>query len=203
MAMPKYKKYQKKKSYPEFVAILCLAALGLSIAGYFIIYRPYAIYRERKQFKQAEAYVSQLADQIQAKVGKADQVKKENYCQRAHLKNDQGPLSCVTAAYLLYDNRDLTAANTLMSDIATLNNVPLKYSLGNITVTRFSNDLGSGPQAFYQNITSTTGLDCSDGFTYRYLDGPDSSLHPKTNTSLFIEISCSDWPISELYPVRP
>jgi preprotein translocase subunit YajC len=196
--MPK-KTTSKKVAKPRLPKVnkwvLGLIIILLPFLIYFLIVRPLQINHQRNQFKKAEVQLNSLADQIQAKIGKADQVKIETSCDRANIKFSKGPLVCDSSTYLTYKNIDPAKASLFMAEVAKLGTGSLRSGSSSALGQEFrGGSLGSIDQIFYQNFTSIENLACA--FSYDYPTGGDLQKNLK------IGAGCSGPAMAEIYPAK-
>lgn len=77
-------------------------------------------YMEKRNFAKAETILDNLAQQIQDKVGKADEIKKEKSCDRANLKSEKGPFGCDVDISLFYTNKNSVEATEIMRNVSVI-----------------------------------------------------------------------------------
>src|SRR3990167_1392881 len=110
------KSSKKRFAWDKVLGIVGLILVVL-VAGYFGWWRPHQIKEEKKQFEKAQASIEQLYSQIEAKVGKPDQVKRENKCSYTSVEFGRGSRSCDVIIFGLYENRSTAQANELLKNI--------------------------------------------------------------------------------------
>jgi hypothetical protein len=197
------KKLKSKKAAKSWLPkankwVLALIIILLPFLIYFLIVRPLQVNHQRNQFKKAEVQLNSLADQIQAKIGKADQIKIERSCGYANTPFTRGPRSCSADINLLYSQEDLVGANSLMSKTMTFSNEKLRIGSASANGQTFTEiKPRSGSQVFYQNFHNGSDLSCT--FSYAY---PARSIGGTAGKDLEINLGCSGPAMAELYPVQ-
>jgi hypothetical protein len=181
-----------------FLGLLILVAVG--VLGWFFAVKPILAAQEKKRFEKAAASLQQLADEIQAKIGKADEVTKEESCGRAHLKNDRGPLLCDTGYKLVFKNKNAADATGTMLQIAKFSSSELRkgndFGLVSDEKSEFEFSVrknGHTGQIFYQDLSDRFSLGCSASYRHEI---------EKTIGILTFEISCGNKSLAEHFPLR-
>ena len=190
----------KKLSFLKFSIVLVI----VGFVGYFGIYKTIAVKQEKDRFLKAQASLEDLYSQIEAKIGKPDQVKREQSCSYSSVEFGKGSLRCGSAIYLIYTNRDYQTSNTLMSEVQPLVGTKLYERLARKELTAFvSSKQVSTKQGFSQGYKIFGGISCAVSYSY-----PNSSMYPSdifTTTSsenFQISLSCSGDSIAEHFPVK-
>jgi hypothetical protein len=176
-----------------FVILLVVFIVGC--VGYYLD----RIDQEKRDFAKAETSIDSVAQAIQAKIGKADEIKKQKSCARTSQEYGEGQLSCDVSLYLLYHNKNAEQSSSMMKDISELQQSPVR--IGSASATN-DNDFNADPdkrgdQIYFQDFGSK---DC--GLSYRY-PAQEFTVFKATNfTNLQIELSCGKTTIRQLYPMR-
>jgi len=89
----------------------------LFIVSYVFVYSPYSIRQDKERFTKAEASLDEVYNQIVAKVGKPDEVKKDNNCAYANRVYGKGPLSCGTDILFVYSVNNEGSANSILTSV--------------------------------------------------------------------------------------
>jgi hypothetical protein len=204
--MPK-KTTSKKVAKPRLPKVnkwvLGLIIILLPFLIYFLIVRPLQINHQRNQFKKAEVQLNSLADQIQAKIGKADQAKTEKSCSYQSQAYGKGPRSCNARVSLLYPGKDAAEANRLMQEVSSFGKPDLRNSRGSSAPLDFSDAVDKrSDQVFYQSIPELSGISCGFQYIYPVVTRLASPFHPQTIDSLELDISCHGSAMAEFYPVQ-
>lgn len=186
------------------LSILTLIAIG--ITSYITVIRPLQIRQEKKNFTAAQASIDQLFSQIEAKIGKPDQIKKEGYCRYISQEFGRGPRSCSVNIRAQYESRDMNQANSLMAGAASLFKSSL-YDYG--TNSRGEPSLfvepdlkHRGDQKFSQSLDDINGLSCGIQYLYPVTQDPVDPNTQKFNQVLTLEIYCAGSAKSEHFPVK-
>ena len=196
----KIKSRSFRQNIPTYLALL----VGSSILAYFVIYLPVAKYVEKKHFAQAEVSLDNLYNQIVAKIGKPDEVKKDKSCSYASQEFGRGSLGCSVGISVLYKNKNASESSSLMKSSAVVVGTGLRESLGRKQLTSFvsKQDL-SGPQSFGQSHTFLKSIACSVSYSYpispTYIN---SVFHPTSQENLEIDLNCGGPAKAEYFPLR-
>jgi hypothetical protein len=181
-----------------FLGLLILVAVG--VLGWFFAVKPILAAQEKKRFEKAAASLQQLADEIQAKIGKADEVTKEESCGRAHLKNDRGPLLCDTGYMLVYNNKGIEEATQMMKEASAISTSPLRRGVGFDAQARELDTMvfylranGKTDQSFFQDLDDRDKLNCTAAYSHVI----DSSIQ-----RFEIDISCGNNSLAEHFLLR-
>lgn len=181
-----------------FMGLLIFVAVG--VLGWFFAIKPILAAQEKKRFEKASASLQQLADEIQAKIGKADEVVKEESCGRAHLKNARGPLLCDTGYILVFKNKIAEVATRLMFQIGDFSAGKLRkgndfgIASGEKDGFKFMvRENGDTGQIFYQDLSDRFKLGCSASYRHEI---------EETVGIFTFEISCGNKALAEHFPLR-
>lgn len=172
----------------------------LGVVGYGLVVRPLQIRSQKQNFDKAEVSLDALAIQIQDKIGKADETKKEKSCDRAHLKSESGPLGCGITVALLYKNSDAVGSNKLMEDVLKLRDGSVRIGSGTAHGSAFvSKNTQSGTQIFYEDIAADDPITCV--ISYRYPSALDQNTITEDD-SFALGLSCNGPAMKEFYPLK-
>jgi|GEM_PF-1302960 len=184
-----------------YLGLVFVVVLGA--ASYFLVYKPYSIYKDKEKFTKAEASLDPIYNQIVAKVGKPDEVKKYQNCDRPNLKSGQGSLSCNVGINMWYKNKNYSQSNILMQEIVSLNNSAIRIGSSITEGSSFvPTDTNKGLQIFYQSIKSVSGLSCTNGYRYPVIPSLEEQFNSMYSENFEIHVSCSGPAKAQYYPMR-
>lgn len=191
--------------------VFIVIAAGLFL--YLLVYRPVAIYLEKRNYTRAQSSLEDLLVKIEGKVGKPDQIKREQSCHYASQKFARGSRSCSVTIFALYENKNSQESTIIMNNAAQTvgSNLRIDYitaserkngERGNI----FIKSDRKVNQTFHQDLTNIHALYC--GVSYSYPMPPDpyylvtDSFQTKSPENIQIDLSCSGDAIYEHFPVK-
>ena len=185
-----------KKLVYKIVVILVLATLVVSVLAYFGL-----IWREKKQFALAEKEIDALYAQIVEKIGKPDQEKKEKSCDRPNLKFEKGPLSCFTAMYLLYENKDFQDSNDIMKKVSGLGSGALRIgSVASDGIDFKEKGRRYGDQVFFQDLGTNSSLNCD--LSYVFPAKEQGEFVKKSESAFEVGFDCGGKTMRQLFPMK-
>ncbi|OGL29681.1 hypothetical protein A3D14_03615 [Candidatus Saccharibacteria bacterium RIFCSPHIGHO2_02_FULL_47_12] len=196
----------KLKRMAKNLPIYFLMTVGIMVFVYFVLYRPYAIHQEKKDFEKAEATLNELYDKIVAKIGKPDQEKKVNKCSYSSSFSEfetRGDRSCDVAIYALYENKNAEQSNTIMKTASQIvGTSQIRKVFGSQQQNAFVPIVSpSTQQSFAQDYNNVSGLRCGVSYSYPIEAGLYEVFKPKAAESIEIELSCYGSARAEHYPV--
>lgn len=190
------------KKYANKIFLVLVLVVGLSAASYILLYRPYSIRKDKERFTKAEASLDEVYNQIVAKAGKPDQVKKDKSCAYANRVYGKGPRSCSVGIYLLYENRNNLVASSITEKAATVSGAQLTV-FGEKSTGSFSSITEKrGDQTISQGYNSIEGLACSIDYIYPVLPSSSKTFQPTTNENLEVVIACGGPAKAEHFTVK-
>jgi hypothetical protein len=181
--------------------ILALVILALPFLIYFLIVRPLQVNHQRNQFKKAEVQLNYLADQIQVKIGKADQVKTEKSCAYASRTYGKGPRGCGIIVYLFYANRNAEKSTALTLGSSALLGTKLTQ-FGDVATGFTAANMRDGEQNINQDYGHIDSLSCGVQYTYPVKEKLNQPFKPINSENLQIALSCGGPAMTEFYPVE-
>lgn len=177
----------------------------MGAVGYALVVRPLQIHNQKQNFDKAEASLDALAIQIQDKIGKADETKKEKTCGYSSQEFGRGPLGCGVQVGTVYAVSDVKEANVLNSEIRKF-----LLSSPSLSVTYDSEKTFLEPKN--ENQVQRNGYDikftdvslgCSIGLVFANNISPDLLLKSQLQQkNLSIELSCGGPALKEFYPLK-
>ncbi len=187
-----------KKSQRILRYLLILLAV-LVVAA--IAYRIYQIQMEKRDFAKAEQSIDSLAQQIEQRIGKPTETRKEKTCDRANMKNAKGPLGCDISLDLLYKKLDVNQANTHFLELTDLSSSQIRVGSGATSGKAFKDPaLQRGVQTFYQDLPDFSSLRCGLGFSYP--SNFENKITTEDENNFIVTISCTGFPTQQLFPLR-
>lgn len=191
-----------KQITKQFVLKLAgFVAIGLVVLGVVVYFG--LIWREKRQFAQAEKEIDALYTQIVEKVGKPDQEKKEKTCGYASRAYGKGPRYCNVRSYVLYSKSNLATSNNKMRELSQI--------VGSVTKDErvlepkdmfYQYESVGSDQNFIQTLKSQTKLNCSVRYTYPLVESSTSALKPTETENLLVSIHCGGPARAEYFPVK-
>ncbi len=180
-----------------FYALLWIAVIG---AGLFVVVvRPLQIRNQKAQFDKAEASLDALVLEIEAKIGKADEVKKEKSCGRANLKNAEGPLICSVSVDLLFASTDVNSANGSLQKLLGSNNKKLRIGSAAAEGTSFlPTSEKRSDQTFFQDFQTASEPSCA--YSYRY--PANEGVFKLGGENFEVGMTCGGPAFKEYYPLK-
>lgn len=175
-----------------------LTIVVIFIAASAFGYRTYQIQKEKSDFAQAEQAIDSLAQQIEQTIGKPDETKKAQSCDRANIKNSEGPLVCSTSRYAIYKNKTYSEANDLMSKIKTFSSANIRKGSAASEGDKFIDNMRF-EQVFYQDIEIGGVLSCVASYSF---PSKDRNFENISAESFEYGIGCSSPTIKQLYPLH-
>lgn len=182
-----------KKIIAKLGKALSLLAV-IALLAWIAVVNPYLTRKEKQRFEAAAASLQTLADEIQTKVGKADDVNVEKSCGRAHMKSEDGPVSCNVMVALSYNPPEYSDANTTLNDVALFIGAPLRRGPLTKEVYFSPNPSDKKPEIIYQNNPKIEPLSCVNTYELYSLD-----TRPK---ALVVQLSCGGPARAEHYPLK-
>lgn len=171
----------------------------MGAVSYALIIRPLQIRSQKQNFDKAEASLDALAVQIQDKIGKADETKKEKTCDRANLLSERGPLGCDVSIHLLYRNRDSVASSELMRTLSSFSTKSLRIGSGVAKGNAFIPvSQQRGEQTFFQDFSILTSPSCSYSYSYPATD----RSFDVTGENFDVGVTCGGSAMKEFYPLK-
>jgi len=196
--MIKTKRFTRDKTI-GLVGLIIVIGIGVYVG----VYRPYSVGQDKERFLQAQASLEELYSQIEAKIGKPDEIKRDQSCDRANLKSSQGPLLCDVGISMWYKNRDVHQSNSLMRSSISLNSTEIRIGSGSAEGKAFvSAEIKRGLQVFYQSINSFSGLSCAIGYRYPTTPSLEEQFNSKYDENFEIHISCGGPAKAEHFPLK-
>ena len=192
-----------KKLLASFKKYWFVWVASIGLVGFFGIYRPVSVYLDKQRFLQAEKEIEKVAEQIQAKIGPANQVKKDNYCRYASRKFERGPRSCVVQLHFLYENHSLEEINGLLDGASSIFGTKPYDDIGRNTTGKFVpiDDQNRGEQDLSQELSDISGLGCGVQYFYPAKASYQATFDSNYQNSLKITAWCSDGAKAEHFPV--
>lgn len=181
--------------------VLVLWFCWLCLPTFFVI-RTIQIHTQKQNFAKAEASLDALAKQIEAKVGKPDDIKKEKSCGYASRVYEKGPRGCSISIFLFFSGKDSTQATGLTSQISPLVSNKEVQRLGEITHTFVPFDQYRGDQTLSQAYYDIGSLSCSVQYVYPVSKKLNQPFEPKESENLQLELSCGGVAMAEFFPVK-
>jgi hypothetical protein len=179
-----------------FLGLLILVAVG--VLGWFFAVKPILAAQEKKRFEKAAASLQQLADEIQAKIGKADEVIESRSCGYSSAKFSKGNLSCAVRVELNYLGYDLSKSNRALTDVSGLIGSTLYPGAGNFDTSSFE-DMAPAEQSFSQGFEKAN-LSCKAA--YLYTDSTKfRTARPDETSGLVISLNCSGSSLAEHFAI--
>lgn len=203
----KAKKSAKSKSLNEKLAANFRSHRRLWVVGLItiaaVVYYPTSIYLDKQKFVKAEAEIDKLSQQIQSKIGKADQVVKDNSCGYASKKFGRGQRGCSVRIDHVYYNKSTPEATDLMNSLSgSYIGEPYNY---------FDNGDGKfgepsktiKEESFSQEMSTMTSLSCSVYYVYRLAgEHADVPSTQSSENSFVVSLICSGNAKAEHFPVK-
>lgn len=200
----------KQITKPFLLKIAGFAVIGLAVLG-VVVYIG-LMWREKRQFIQAEKDISTISAQIIEEVGRPDQEIKDRSCGYASRKFSRGPRGCSVSIYLLYKNKGVLESNVLVGKISSLLNIkPSGYAFNHKTMTGSDEyefkELDDGRLFDRQLSTSlNTGFDkgCSIGLTHPGVGTPYREMFDTTYSekNFVVGLSCGGPAMAEYFPLK-
>ena len=190
---PKIKKWLKF----ALKGLLVLVIFGL-LAWFFVI-NPYLIRQEKKRFETASASLKQLSEEIQTKIGKANEVIRSETCGYASAKFERGARSCAVTTKLTYLSADLNKSNEFLSTISEYIGGVLYPGAGNFEQTQFE-DVPRAEQSFTQEFYKS-GYLCKIAYQFTDISKLKVAHNDKTD-GLLLSLNCSGSAEAEHFPVE-
>lgn len=187
----------KKRIRAGLKVFVVLALVG--IAAWLLVINPLLIREERKRFDAASESLKQLADEIQTKIGPADEVIKDESCGRANLKSEEGPLGCNTNYSLVFSTKNTDETNLLLQNASEISSNPLRKGPLADGTTFVNNPSANNTQIIYQNIGFINNLSCVTSYEYRI---QPSSEELSESHVLKIVVNCGGPAKAEHFPVK-
>jgi hypothetical protein len=188
-----------KKNWVMVVVLV----IGIGLAGYVAVY-PLAMEKiEKDNFKKARAGLEDLYGQIEAKIGKPDQIKRDQSCAYASREFVRGPRSCGSSIVFLYENKSFEEVNSKMSQASPLVSNKLYPGAGVRHQTQFIPSSQNNNQSFGQDYKKFGDITCSVNYSYpvypTYLSNP---FQTHFTENFQIELSCGGSARAEYFPVK-
>ncbi|MBA3758271.1 hypothetical protein H0X10_01395 [Candidatus Saccharibacteria bacterium] len=175
-----------------------LLLIFVSVLAWFFVINPYLIRQEKKRFDQAAISLEQLAQEIQTKIGPANEVIQDNSCGRANLKSEKGPLSCSVSSSLTYAINNTEDANILLTEASTLNTNELREGPLATDIVFVSPSKSKSTQIIYQNIGVIESFRCVTSYEYSF----DDTLEVTSKHNLKIIVNCGGAAKTEYFPIE-
>lgn len=191
------------KKYANKIFLVLIFVVGLSAASYILVYKPYSIRKDKEKFTKAEASLDEVYNQIVAKVGKPDEVKKDKNCAYANRVYGKGPRSCSVGIYLLYKNKNSSISSSIMTDVAPIIGSKKYVGPGERDQTNFVPVQQNKTQSFSQDYKQFGDIDC--GIDYLYPVSPsnqNSAFQTTFDENLEITLICGGPAKAEHFTVK-
>jgi len=191
------------KKYANKIFLGFVFVVGLTAVSYIFVYRPYSIRQDKERFTKAEASLDEVYNQIVAKVGKPDEVKKDNNCAYANRVYGKGPRSCSVGIYLLYENKNSSSASSTMADVAPIIGSKIYAGPGERDQTNFVPVQLNKTQSFSQDYKQFGEIDC--GIDYLYPVSPSNqndTFQTSFDENLEITLICGGPAKAEHFTVK-
>lgn len=181
-----------------------LLITGIALfALYFFAYQPLQIRKEKQNFAKAETSLDNLAKQIEDKVGKPDQIKKDKSCGYASRVSQRGPRGCSLSIYFIFENKNNITATEFMSSVSKLVGKGELQRLGDKKIKSFVPvDQYRGDQSISQPYINIDELSCSVQYKYPALKVLEQPLGLNSPENLQLELSCGGPAMAEYYPIK-
>lgn len=176
----------KTKKTLQLAGKLLLAVIVLSALAWYLVINPYLIRQEKQRFESASVELEKLAQQIQTKIGPAQPVKSDNYCDRPNLKFAKGGLSCDVNIKLVYSNLSYSEAYSRALETSLISSEPLRVGSVSMNEPIFTDS--DKRQVIFQDTESYGDLSCFIAYEY-------------SDTTLIITLSCGGPVRAKLYPM--
>lgn len=193
----------KKQHFIRYVVYGVLGLAAVSCIVYFFIIKPIQIRNQKQNFAKAEARLDDLEKQIEQKIGKPDQIKKDKSCSYASRVYERGPRVCGISIYMLYANRNLDFANRTLKSATDLVGTKLYNQLLRDEASEFTPYDGRGAsQSFSQALPNPGNLNCSIQYLFPVVPLHDKTFPDASGENVEIALSCGAPAMAELYPVK-
>lgn len=183
------------------IAKIGLIVIGAGVLLNFALVRPTQLYLEKARFEKAAKQLEGIYGQIEAKIGKPDQITRDKSCGYASREFGRGPRSCSVNVEVIYNNRSIDEINAILektSDLMggraydALNRTAAFTTISNNTSQTLSLDLST---------IRIDGLGCSVDYSYPLTKENTTSYGRATNNNLLISLGCGGDALSEYYHV--
>jgi hypothetical protein len=191
------KKFTKDKVLGA-AGILIIVIIG----GYFAMYRPLMIRRDKDRFIKAQASIEDLFTQIEAKVGKPDQVKRDQSCSYANREFERGPLACAVSIYALYGERTIEEASGILLDSSLVVGTPLLQFGEQVTPQFTLAPQKPVEQTINQDYKHIAGLSCKVDYSYPFVSGLYDVFTSAPANSIKLSLVCGGPANAEHFPVK-
>ena len=193
----------KKFTRDKLLGLFGLVVVTM-LAAYVGIYRPLTIREDKERFVEAQASLEELYTQIEGKIGKPDQVKREQSCTYASRKLEKGPLGCGVGIYLLYENKNSQVANELMQKSIVILGSKVFERLGRMGLTSFMPvEQLNGPQSFSQEYKTFSEISCRATYLYPLFPTYLSDAFKTTLQENFeVDLTCGGSAKAEHFPLK-
>ena len=190
------------KKYANKVFLVLVFVVGLTAVSYVFVYRPFAIRQDKERFTKAEASLDEVYNQIVAKVGKPDEVKKDKSCHYANRAYGKGPRSCSVGIYLLYENKNSSSASSITEKLAAIAGTKLTLFGEKTTASFIPSENKRGDQTLTQENKTIEGLACSTDYIYPVLPSSSKRFQPVSSENLEVVIACGGPAKAEHFTVK-
>jgi hypothetical protein len=193
-------KNQKMLRYVLY-GLLILVASALLL--YFFVIRTLQIRHQKQNFAKAEASLDALEKQIEEKVGKPDQIKKDKSCSYISQEFGTGPRNCNINISFLFSNNDALASTEKMKKISAFTGTDIKDNLNKISQQGFRplNERKIN-QIFYGDLGDQYDLSCALQYTFPVYPTQGNTIQPQDSEKFQVDIGCQGPAMIEIYPSR-
>ncbi|HLB66551.1 MAG TPA: hypothetical protein VJJ78_03080 [Candidatus Saccharimonadales bacterium] len=199
-------KVSPKSKLHRIVKNISFSIIGLVVLGglaYVVVIRPIQIKNDKNNFLKAQSSIEDLYSKIVAKIGKPDQVKKEQSCAYANRAYGKGPRSCAVGIFFLYEKRDLRHVNLLLAKSTQSVGQDVYPGPGEKYQNAFISLKKNGDQNFSQDLMSVNTISCTANYSFPVYPSFFTSLFkPQSNSNFMISLTCGGSSKSEHFPVK-
>jgi hypothetical protein len=194
----------KQKITVRRVLLYLLIVAGVVLFLYLLVYQPYEVRKDRERYKQAEAVLEPFRQEVEKRIGQADQVKTKYSCSRPHLKYTRGPLGCDVSIRMLYESRNSTDSTNYLNIIKKLGADSLRIGSGSaIGNSSFeSSEQNKDKQIFFQDYVTVSDLACVIAYSYPVKPSSYEFFTVTSNNNFEVDLSCGGPAKAEFYPLE-
>lgn len=175
--------------------------VGIGLVGFFGVYRPVSVYLDKQRFLRAEKEIEEVAEQIQAKIGPADQVKRGASCSYASRKFERGPLSCGVGVHGIYIADDPSSANSILEKVVSIKASTLYPGASQQGATEFKDNKASHVQQSFTQDFYSSGLLCKIEYVFPAEVNLEEYFPENDTRNIRITTRCSGDARAEHFPV--